>query len=521
RSARCGQAARAGIVADGARICGVGAGFRRTPAQDRGAGDAPFEGGPRSHVRRRDGSHAVAVETRRTSTRRVCGVRHCQRSDPPRGARLRRSALPSAGPARRTSRRSLGFSCESTTNELTRGTVGSAPPSARSASKQLPRCRFRCATGAPTARASRRPPWRVPHGRRRVPGPSRVRPACGATHRSSPRLGRLGLGGGRVRPRRRPARRAASPGGRTRDGRALSVADRGRSAAAPLPDTRGRGGGHREAVGARRDSTVGTCVLPPAPRKAAASVRAPATFLLALVPSSALVSRPPSARMPRRQDIESILLLGSGPIVIGQACEFDYSGTQACKALRQDGFKIILINSNPATIMTDPETADRTYVEPITPEVVEKIIAKERPDAVLPTLGGQTALNTAMQLADLGVFERYGVEMLGATRETIAKAESRDLFRKAMQNIGLDMPRSRLAYSMDEALAAVDEIGLPCVIRPGFTLGGTGGGIAYNLDEFREICQRGFDLSLNHELLIDESLIGWKEFELEVMRDHA
>ncbi len=224
--------------------------------------------------------------------------------------------------------------------------------------------------------------------------------------------------------------------------------------------------------------------------------------------------------MPRRQDIESILLIGSGPIVIGQACEFDYSGTQACKALREDGFKIILINSNPATIMTDPETADRTYIEPITPETVEKIIAKERPDAVLPTMGGQTALNTAMQLADMGVFERYDCEMLGATRDVIAKAESRDLFRKAMLKIGLDMPRSRLAYSMEEAMSAVDEIGLPCVIRPGFTLGGTGGGIAYNLDEFREICGRGLDLSLNHELLIDESLIGWKEFELEVMRDH-
>jgi len=224
--------------------------------------------------------------------------------------------------------------------------------------------------------------------------------------------------------------------------------------------------------------------------------------------------------MPRRQDIESILLIGSGPIVIGQACEFDYSGTQACKALREDGYRIVLINSNPATIMTDPETADRTYVEPITPETVEKIIAKERPDAVLPTLGGQTALNTAMQLADLGVFERYGVEMLGATRDVIAKAESRDLFRKAMTNIGLQMPRSALAYSMEEAMAAVDQIGLPCVIRPGFTLGGTGGGIAYNLDEFREICGRGLDLSLNHELLIDESVIGWKEFELEVMRDH-
>jgi carbamoyl-phosphate synthase large subunit len=224
--------------------------------------------------------------------------------------------------------------------------------------------------------------------------------------------------------------------------------------------------------------------------------------------------------MPRRNDIESILILGSGPIVIGQACEFDYSGTQACKALKEDGFRIVLINSNPATIMTDPEFADRTYIEPILPEVVEKIIAAERPDAVLPTLGGQTALNCAVQLADMGVFEKYDVEMIGASREAIAKAESRDLFAKAMRAIGLEMPRCCLAYSMEEAVAAVEQIGLPCVIRPGFTLGGTGGGIAYNLDEFREIAARGLDLSLNHEIQIDESVIGWKEFELEVMRDH-
>ena len=224
--------------------------------------------------------------------------------------------------------------------------------------------------------------------------------------------------------------------------------------------------------------------------------------------------------MPRRQDLESILILGSGPIVIGQACEFDYSGTQACKALREEGFRIILINSNPATIMTDPETADRTYVEPITPEIVEQIIAKERPDAVLPTLGGQTALNTAMRLDDLGVFEKYGVEMIGASPEAINKAESRELFGAAMRKIGLDMPTSGLANSLDEALAVLDKVGLPAVIRPGFTLGGTGGGIAYNLDEFKDICRRGLDLSLNTELLIEESIIGWKEYELEVMRDH-
>jgi carbamoyl-phosphate synthase large subunit len=223
--------------------------------------------------------------------------------------------------------------------------------------------------------------------------------------------------------------------------------------------------------------------------------------------------------MPRRQDIESILVIGSGPIVIGQACEFDYSGTQACKALRDDGFRIILVNSNPATIMTDPEVADRTYVEPINADIIGKIIERERPDAVLPTLGGQTALNCAMQIADLGILEKFGVEMIGANRDAINKAESRDLFGLAMKRIGLEMPRSRLAHSVDEAVAALDEIGLPCVIRPGFTLGGSGGGIAYNTDEFRDICRLGLDLSLNHELLIEESIIGWKEFELEVMRD--
>ncbi len=224
--------------------------------------------------------------------------------------------------------------------------------------------------------------------------------------------------------------------------------------------------------------------------------------------------------MPRRNDLETILILGSGPIVIGQACEFDYSGTQACKALREDGFRIVLINSNPATIMTDPELADRTYIEPITPEMVAKVIEKERPDALLPTLGGQTALNCAMQLADQGILEKYGVEMIGANRDAIAKAEGRMEFRQAMDNIDLPMPDSRLAYSLDEAMGAVDEIGLPCVIRPGFTLGGSGGGIAYNMDEFKDICRRGLDLSMNSELLIEESILGWKEFELEVMRDH-
>jgi carbamoyl-phosphate synthase large subunit len=225
--------------------------------------------------------------------------------------------------------------------------------------------------------------------------------------------------------------------------------------------------------------------------------------------------------MPRRDDLHKILILGSGPIVIGQACEFDYSGTQACKALREDGFEIVLVNSNPATIMTDPGTADRTYVEPITPDVVEKIIEREKPDAILPTLGGQTALNCAMQLAERGVLDAHGVEMIGANREAIQRAEGREEFRAAMDRIGLECARSRLAHSMDEAHQALRDIGLPCVIRPGFTLGGSGGGIAYNTEEFEEICRRGLDLSMNDELLIEESIIGWKEYELELMRDHA
>ncbi len=223
--------------------------------------------------------------------------------------------------------------------------------------------------------------------------------------------------------------------------------------------------------------------------------------------------------MPRRDDLKSILILGSGPIVIGQACEFDYSGVQACKALRSDGYRVILINSNPATIMTDPETADRTYIEPITPEAVAKIIEAEQPDAILPTLGGQTALNCAMQLHDQGILEKHNVEMIGARPAAIAKAEGRQEFREAMDRIGLESARSRLAYSMREAREALDEIGLPCVIRPGFTLGGSGGGIAYNLEEFEEICSRGIELSMNNEVLIEESIAGWKEYELEVMRD--
>ncbi len=223
--------------------------------------------------------------------------------------------------------------------------------------------------------------------------------------------------------------------------------------------------------------------------------------------------------MPRRTDLSSILLIGSGPIVIGQACEFDYSGTQAVKALKEEGYKVILVNSNPATIMTDPELADRTYIEPITPDVVERIIARERPSALLPTMGGQTALNVAMQLHKRGVLEKYNVEMIGAKPDAIHRAEDRAVFRDTMIRIGLDVPRSALAHTMDEARAGLAELGLPLVIRPAYTLGGSGGGIAYNVKEFEEICARGLSLSMVSEILIEESVIGWKEFELEVMRD--
>jgi len=232
--------------------------------------------------------------------------------------------------------------------------------------------------------------------------------------------------------------------------------------------------------------------------------------------------------MPKRQDLKSILIIGAGPIIIGQACEFDYSGAQACKALREEGYKVILVNSNPATIMTDPEMADVTYIEPITWQVVEKIIAKERPDAVLPTMGGQTALNCALELHQHGVLAKYGVEMIGANEHAIEKAEDRLKFKQAMTGIGLDSAKSGIAHSMEEAWAVqkritaeIDGSGFPMVIRPSFTLGGTGGGIAYNPEEFEEICKRGIDLSPTHELLIEESLIGWKEFEMEVVRDHA
>lgn len=223
--------------------------------------------------------------------------------------------------------------------------------------------------------------------------------------------------------------------------------------------------------------------------------------------------------MPKRTDIKSILILGAGPIVIGQACEFDYSGAQACKALREEGYRVILVNSNPATIMTDPEMADATYIEPIHWEVVRKIIEKERPDAVLPTMGGQTALNCALELESQGVLEEFGVEMIGATADAIDKAEDRNRFDKAMKAIGLETPRAEIVHSMDEALDTSSRIGFPCIIRPSFTMGGTGGGIAYNREEYVEICTRGLDLSPTNELLIDESLIGWKEYEMEVVRD--
>ncbi|WP_455206723.1 carbamoyl-phosphate synthase large subunit [Kaarinaea lacus] len=224
--------------------------------------------------------------------------------------------------------------------------------------------------------------------------------------------------------------------------------------------------------------------------------------------------------MPKRTDIQSILIIGAGPIIIGQACEFDYSGAQACKALKEEGYRVILVNSNPATIMTDPGLADSTYIEPITWEVVAKIIEKEKPDALLPTMGGQTALNCALDLAREGVLEKFGVEMIGASRDAIDKAEDRDRFRIAMKNIGLDTPRSAVAHSIEEAFQVQAMVGYPTIIRPSFTLGGSGGGIAYNKEEFEEICERGLDMSPTNELLIEESILGWKEFEMEVVRDH-
>jgi carbamoyl-phosphate synthase large subunit len=226
--------------------------------------------------------------------------------------------------------------------------------------------------------------------------------------------------------------------------------------------------------------------------------------------------------MPKRTDIHKILIIGSGPIVIGQACEFDYSGTQACKALREEGYRVVLVNSNPATIMTDPEFADGTYIEPITPEAVEKIIEREKPEALLPTLGGQTGLNTAMALWRSGVLQKHGVEMIGAKAEAIEKGEDRFKFKEAMQKIGLDLPISGVAHTLDEAREITRKIGrFPVIIRPAYTLGGTGGGIAYNREEFETMAQAGLEASPVTEILVEESLIGWKEYETEVMRDKA
>ena len=226
--------------------------------------------------------------------------------------------------------------------------------------------------------------------------------------------------------------------------------------------------------------------------------------------------------MPRREDITSVLVIGSGPIVIGQACEFDYSGTQACRVLREEGYRVVLVNSNPATIMTDPDFADRTYVEPLTPEVLERIVEREQPDAVLPTLGGQTGLNLAMALHERGLIGCPGTpEMIGANAQAIATAEDRERFKTAMVEIGLDVPASGVAHSLDEARAVAEQVGLPVIIRPAFILGGGGTGFAHNPDELRDVATRGLDASPVGEILLEQSVFGWKEYELEVMRDHA
>jgi len=224
--------------------------------------------------------------------------------------------------------------------------------------------------------------------------------------------------------------------------------------------------------------------------------------------------------MPKREDIETILIIGSGPIVIGQACEFDYSGTQACKALREEGYRVVLVNSNPATIMTDPEIADRTYIEPLTTESVARVIAQERPDALLPTLGGQTGLNLALSLSESGVLSRYNVELIGAKRKVIKKAEDRELFKDAMLAAGLEMPESAFASTLSDARNIARKIGFPLIIRPSATLGGTGGGTAHNMEELEVTAAHGLDASPMNEILVEQSVIGWKEYELEVMRDH-
>src|SRR6478735_3408812 len=225
--------------------------------------------------------------------------------------------------------------------------------------------------------------------------------------------------------------------------------------------------------------------------------------------------------MPRRKDLESILIIGSGPIVIGQACEFDYSGTQACKALREEGLRVILINSNPATIMTDPELADATYVEPLTVDVLDKVLAKEKPSAILPTLGGQTGLNLAMAAAKAGLLEKHGVELLGATVKTIEMAEDRELFKQAMARIGIACPKSVMVTSVAQAREIIDDIGFPAILRPSFTMGGSGGGIVYTRPDFDRMVQFALDQSPVRSVLVEESVLGWKEFELEVVRDKA
>ena len=223
--------------------------------------------------------------------------------------------------------------------------------------------------------------------------------------------------------------------------------------------------------------------------------------------------------MPKRTDIRKILIIGSGPIIISQACEFDYSGAQAVKALKEEGYEVVLINSNPATIMTDPELADATYIEPITPEIVAKVIKKERPDALLPTLGGQTALNTAIKVAETGILDEYKVELLAANIDVIRKAEGREEFRSAMHAIGLKVPESAIVHTLEAAMESAEEIGFPIIVRPSFTLGGTGGGVAYNRQELEDLCTAGLDLSMTTEIMLERSLLGWKEYELEVMRD--
>lgn len=264
------------------------------------------------------------------------------------------------------------------------------------------------------------------------------------------------------------------------------------------------------------------CLRPLAARTGAVQRRARRSLVSVQASSTngALPWQAAMSEIKKRQDLKTIMIIGAGPIVIGQACEFDYSGTQACKSLRQEGYRVILLNSNPATIMTDPGMADRTYVGPMTPELVEQILDKERPDAILPTMGGQTGLNLAKTLAESGMLDKYGVELIGAKLPSIDRAEDRELFKQAMKRIGLNVPSSGTASNMEEALAIAAEIGsFPLIIRPAFTLGGTGGGISYNMEEFKAQVEAGIDASMTDQVLVEKSLLGWKEFELEVMRD--